>query len=600
MLAAVACGHSYSSSDNPIAPPAADAGGDSSVIGLTDGGTCACTASQQCVNGACVPGCVDGIVYVSADGDDTNSGCDKTKPKKTIGGAYAFLQTLNAVGQEVHVCRGTYAENVSLTYPASLRGGYECALWTRTANLKDHVNETILAPSSGIALDVSGTKIDGSITIDGLSIHGADAPSGNAIAFQLDSGAAPKISYVDVTGGAATNATTYGLFSNGATPTIDQSTFTGGTSTCTTVCPAAPITLAAAFASTTNGSITNSVFTGGTLNAALAGPSTTALTLEGTFSTFTNNTIVYGSGTAFSGYASIGLLIPTTATVSIADTTVFPGAKKLTCTGTDACATVGIQQHGGTMKVTRTRVADANATTSHALSEVGILAEANAAVDASFVALSIPNNPAEVSAFAFRATTQATMTIDGSTAVAPALFVVNGGNITVRDTLWVHAPNDTIATRAAMLLDDCNATSKVAVHNVGFVDPRSFIELHQMTTSCAVAPGATSLADANALLEGRIAGSTSGNIQIANTCAANDTTCAVSASPAAAVIAAWSTNVDALVQGGFKLLPNAPCIVTNGGASDLATRSPNDGFNAPRTGPEFSIGAHQLPRTDCP
>ena len=147
-----------------------------------------------CDSGSCVSGCPGGVVYVSPAGSDGNIGCVQTAPKATVGGAIAYIKTLALVDHEVHVCRGTYREaKLRLDYPVSLRGGYECASWTRRAPFGwnglepmtgravafDATNESILDPAGGpIVLDISGASVTRAVTVDGFTIVGRPTNGG--------------------------------------------------------------------------------------------------------------------------------------------------------------------------------------------------------------------------------------------------------------------------------------------------------------------------------------------------------------------------------------------------------------------------------------
>lgn len=152
-----------------------------------------------------MPGCADGIVYVSPSGQDSNSGCRPSAPKATIGGAIAYVKTLGLKGHEIHVCRGTYEEaGLVLDYPVSLRGGYECSLWTRREPFGftgfdpttgravpfDTTNASIVgATGAEIAFEVRDAAVTRDVFIEGLTIRGRSAGGGMAV--RVRGGAAP-------------------------------------------------------------------------------------------------------------------------------------------------------------------------------------------------------------------------------------------------------------------------------------------------------------------------------------------------------------------------------------------------------------------------
>src|SRR5687767_4000602 len=197
LVAASACSSFSTESQEPPPPP--------------DPSTCttACPDGLVCREGACV--CPDGILYVapSPQGSDGNTGCAKEKPKATIKGALAFAQTLGLKKHELHVCRGVYNEkNLRLTHPTTMRGGYECSLWTRSDNWGfkpfadgalrtegfDGVNETRIETDDGTtpALEIAGKAIDRSVVLEGFTIVGR-AGTGEGAAVRMQDEASPTI-----------------------------------------------------------------------------------------------------------------------------------------------------------------------------------------------------------------------------------------------------------------------------------------------------------------------------------------------------------------------------------------------------------------------
>ena len=108
-------------------------------------------------------------VFVSPMGDDANSGCDPTVPKKTITAGIAV-----STATDVMVCKGTYNEAIDLMKPIALRGGYDCATWQRTAGFGyptfDGVNDTVLG--AGVKLGAAGA------TLEGFTVAGPAGGSG--------------------------------------------------------------------------------------------------------------------------------------------------------------------------------------------------------------------------------------------------------------------------------------------------------------------------------------------------------------------------------------------------------------------------------------
>src|SRR5262245_51410513 len=96
------------SGDNPDATPLPPRGGQEAGASCspdlqTDSANCgacgkACGQDEYCEVGACAPGCPGRVVYVSNDGNDTESGCFREKPKRTIGSAVGYVTTKAAKG----------------------------------------------------------------------------------------------------------------------------------------------------------------------------------------------------------------------------------------------------------------------------------------------------------------------------------------------------------------------------------------------------------------------------------------------------------------------------------------------------------------------
>jgi hypothetical protein len=197
------------------------------------------------------PGCADGILYVTTDGNDADDGCSPAKAKKTIGAAIARVKGEALTGHEIHVCAGTYAENVTLDVPASLRGGYSCNKFERTAAFGltgfgadgqatgfDGISLTQITPTelSPFTLRITGASVVSSVVIDGLTVTGpskiaASEEISNA-AIAVADGAAPTIENCDVKGGAYAGDVIHGSVGIGvltkAAPIIRTSRVSGG------------------------------------------------------------------------------------------------------------------------------------------------------------------------------------------------------------------------------------------------------------------------------------------------------------------------------------------------------------------------------------
>ncbi|MGH7284708.1 MAG: hypothetical protein ACRELY_24550, partial [Polyangiaceae bacterium] len=136
-------------------------------------GTCAnaCGAGSFCSSSSCVPGCTGGTIYVSPTGNDSSTGCSQTAPLLTLTHALKIAKDQgSALVSEIHACKGKYAEHgLVLDFPASLRGGYDCSTWARTATFGspafDGTNATEIddvdtsSPSSIVTLTISGSVV---------------------------------------------------------------------------------------------------------------------------------------------------------------------------------------------------------------------------------------------------------------------------------------------------------------------------------------------------------------------------------------------------------------------------------------------------------
>ncbi|HXU73133.1 MAG TPA: hypothetical protein VN947_27630 [Polyangia bacterium] len=144
--------------------------------------------------------CTD--VFVSPSGDDANSGCDPTVPRKTIGAALGV-----GTATDIRVCKGTYPEHVQVATAVALHGGYDCTSWTRTASYGypnfDGVNETILAPTTaGPAVAVQ----TGGVTVEGFTMHGVDGAGITTVAMAIATGGAAVVHDNHIVGGGTSSA----------------------------------------------------------------------------------------------------------------------------------------------------------------------------------------------------------------------------------------------------------------------------------------------------------------------------------------------------------------------------------------------------------
>jgi hypothetical protein len=176
-------------------------------------------------------------VYVSAAaGNDANEGLSKEKPLKTLGAAFALLETSKLEGFDVVACRGTYEEPSLKSRKASaLRGGYNCSTWTRADSFgkkgmfSDPNQTRIIGNASSEAIVVeTGTAF----TLEGFDVEGR-AGNGKAAVSMRGPGKV-AISNVRIYGAGAVDGksvagATYGLDVSNAQLAVQDSEFYGGT-----------------------------------------------------------------------------------------------------------------------------------------------------------------------------------------------------------------------------------------------------------------------------------------------------------------------------------------------------------------------------------
>jgi hypothetical protein len=148
------------------------------------------------------------ILYVSdSTGNDANTGCVASLPKKTISAA------LNAVGtppQEVHVCAGSYAETLIVDH--ILLGGYDCSTWTRTPDYGypafDQVNATVIQPARSAASKPAVVAKESAALIDGFMIVGPEEGAVTSVGLEVEGAA--TISNNNISGGSGTSTSQMG------------------------------------------------------------------------------------------------------------------------------------------------------------------------------------------------------------------------------------------------------------------------------------------------------------------------------------------------------------------------------------------------------
>lgn len=103
-------------------------------------------------------------VFVSNEGFDDAPGT-RDEPVQTLGRA---IQLAAEDGRDVYVCNGSYRENLTITAPVSVYGGYDCARnWQR---IKDRA---VVESGLGVPLRIQG--VTGLVRIERMAFRAADA-----------------------------------------------------------------------------------------------------------------------------------------------------------------------------------------------------------------------------------------------------------------------------------------------------------------------------------------------------------------------------------------------------------------------------------------
>ncbi len=184
------------------------------------------------------------VVYVDADATGANNGT-------SWGDAFTTLQPAldaAAAGDEIWVAAGTYTPT-SLSTPGdprsatfelkggvALYGGFDPSVGDDTWGERDWVNdEALLSGDIGISGDpadnvyhvVSGSAVLETAVLDGFTITGGNAGSGNG-GGMLNDGASPTLANLIFSGNTASNGG--GIENaNGSNPTLIHCTFSGNT-----------------------------------------------------------------------------------------------------------------------------------------------------------------------------------------------------------------------------------------------------------------------------------------------------------------------------------------------------------------------------------
>jgi len=116
----------------------------------------------------------DDAVFVSTTGSNTNPGT-QSQPFLTV--SYAITNAQAQGKHNVDIAAGTYGETVTLISGICLYGGFDPATWARNASI---YNTTV----NGGVKAITGSGVS-NVTIDGINIHGADAPTYGVSAYGI-------------------------------------------------------------------------------------------------------------------------------------------------------------------------------------------------------------------------------------------------------------------------------------------------------------------------------------------------------------------------------------------------------------------------------
>ena len=588
-------------------------------------GTCgnACGAGAFCSSSACVPGCTGGTIYVSPSGNDASSGCSQTEPFATLTHALEVAKNQGAalVG-EIHACKGKYEEpGLVLDFPASLRGGYDCTTWTRTATFGsptfDGTNATEIddadssSPSSHVTLTISGSPVGAGVIVDGLTIVGAGGAS-SSVAVNV-SGAAPVLENDIVTGGnpneGSSNIASIGVnVVGGGSPEIRFDNISGGAGVSTST------STSAIGGDAASPNVHDAVIEGGSGSAPSGTGSVGIVIVGGTPAVFQNDVVRGGTGSITkTGGASSAVSSVAPGTIEF-DGCTLDGGGGSCANATGACSNVGVVAGVGTLILRANRIYGGDATGSTIDGSVGVSVSGLASFTAENNMIHGGNKSADAKEGSTRAIEMTetsgpilrgntlysgTAGSDATTISAGLVIDPNVSGIVLADNLFM-----TSNVRDAGIFVSCSPNLVSQIQNDVFLrETNALVYGGGGTGTCgSVAMSYPDVAGPSSLesfFKASASGATvSGNVLTTSSCPLGDSTCvttsACTTSPLceAAFIAAWSaadTGFTTLMGDGWKLEPL--CVASHGGL-DLGSALPKDFYGTSRTSP-FSAGANE-------
>ncbi|MEO7113209.1 MAG: hypothetical protein ABI183_22410 [Polyangiaceae bacterium] len=603
-------------------------------------GTCghACGTGNYCSASACVQGCTGGILYVSSLGADTSTGCTTTSPLKTISHALTLAKAQgNALVQEVHVCKGTYKEpQITVDFKSSLRGGYDCTAWKRTATfgypMFDPSNATEIDSSattgtSIITVAVGGSAVDASVIVDGFSIHGSSSGS-TTIALALNGGS-PSIQNDQIVGGTFSEATaaqaSIGVqISAGASPEIMTSTIDGGGGTTTSSSTSSIGSVGISIASDSGSPSIHGASISGGSGSALVGDGSIGIAVNGgsfaTINAIRQNTISGGTGNVvISGVASVGIVSVASGNVEL-DANDILGGSGSCAKATGNCSMFGIVAGVGSLILRGNKIYGGDATGSVNGGSAGVtvsglksfIAENNMIHGGNKDGSATHGSTAGIQLTQTAAPSMRSNTIYsgncGSTGTASAADIVIQPQVSA-----IVATNNLFATsgsRDTALLVSCTPNLMTSFQNNVALAPTDIVVYSGggSGTCGATAQSYTTMKNSELFLVGTAspAPTVSANQRLLATAAqcGLDTSCTattgcdVATDCNAAVLTGWTatdSGFTILQNPGWKI--NALCPVSHGGL-DISATLKADFYGAARTSP-LSVGADENDDVNC-
>lgn len=540
--------------------------------------------ADACAGDACAAA-PKNVVYVAADGADTNPGTEKAAPKRTIGAAIAFVETLGAKDYEIHVCRGRYDETVMLDFQVDLVGGYECSTWQRSVD----GNEVVVTAAAGeAALVVDGVT---GVTVSGLTLRAGDAGALRSRAVEIREGASAVLSdarLVAAGGTSKLSPTSAALLVDGGSADVRGCRIEGGSG----VLDGGGYGSAGIFLekkATSALVVSESTIDGGSGAVSSGTGSIGILALGGRVSRVENTSLRGGSGKTSVGSASIGAVLSTDGDLDFLGNVVDGGSGS--CTGN--CGVTGVSlSPKGRLRAQNNRVYGGEVSTP--------------GNDARFTGIVVDTGDADVqNNEVFTGNTKKAITsaataleIRGSTtaivgqntlAIGPnllgtgtALAVTSDQGVVVNNLLVAAGGSGDPAVR----VNACTTSKLTSFRNnvwAGFTGGKPLLAVDAPSGTPALctqgAETATTAGAAESTLASRFAGiAVAGNAE--------------SAATASDLFAGWSAaTAGDLLASGWKLAPTAPCAIAKA-TGDVGGLLPTDAFGGPRTDPR-SIGAHE-------